>query len=202
MKKSSSLWASCGALLTAILSSACCWLPLLLLAFGASAAGVGSFFEQYRPYLLGVTALLLSRAFYLVYFRKSSCEDGECSTPNSKLERFNKTILWVAAIAVLGFTLFPNYIGSFLGNSHEQAQPINKEGLTEFVVEIEGMTCEACAVHNQEILKKVSGIRFAKVSYEEKTATLLAEKIVTEETIQNAIEKAGYKATQIQSTQH
>lgn len=202
MNNSSSLWASCGALLTAILSSACCWLPLLLLAFGASAAGIGSFFEEYRPYLLGLTALLLAGAFYLVYFRKPSCEDGECATPNPKLERFNKTVLWVAAISVLGFALFPNYIESLLADSHEQVQTIKKEGLTEFVVAIDGMTCEACAVHSQESLKKLPGVRSAEVSYEGKNATLLAEKTVTEDTIRNAIEKAGYKATSIQSIQH
>ncbi len=39
--------------MTALLSPACCWLPLLLIAFGASAAGVSGFFETYRPYLLG-----------------------------------------------------------------------------------------------------------------------------------------------------
>lgn len=40
--------ATLGAVFTAIMGSACCWLPLLLIAFGFSAAGVGAFFEQYR----------------------------------------------------------------------------------------------------------------------------------------------------------
>ncbi len=80
------LWASAGAMASAILSSACCWLPLLLLAFGLSAGGMASFLEAYRPYLLGVTALLLGSGFYLTYFRKKKCgPDGSCAVPNRKL---------------------------------------------------------------------------------------------------------------------
>ncbi len=59
--------ATVGAVFTAIVGSACCWLPLLLIAFGFSAAGVGSFFEQYRPYLLTATFALLGLAWYLTY---------------------------------------------------------------------------------------------------------------------------------------
>ena len=59
--------ATLGSVFTAILGSACCWLPLLLIAFGFSAAGVGSFFEQYRPYLLAATAALLGVAWCLTY---------------------------------------------------------------------------------------------------------------------------------------
>ena len=65
-KKGAAL-ATLGAVLTAILGSACCWLPLLLLAFGFSAVGLGSFFEQYRPYFLIATFTLLSVAWYFTY---------------------------------------------------------------------------------------------------------------------------------------
>ncbi|MCI0460162.1 MAG: copper ion binding protein, partial [Gemmataceae bacterium] len=59
--------ATLGAVFTAIMGSACCWLPLLLIAFGFSAAGVGSFFEQYRPYFLTATFTLLAVAWYFTY---------------------------------------------------------------------------------------------------------------------------------------
>ena len=51
--------ASVGALATAALASACCWLPLTFIAFGATAAGVVGFFERYRPLFLGASVLLL-----------------------------------------------------------------------------------------------------------------------------------------------
>jgi copper chaperone CopZ len=59
--------ATLGAAFTAVLSSACCWLPLLLIAFGFSAAGVGSFFEQYRLYSLTATFALLGIAWYFTH---------------------------------------------------------------------------------------------------------------------------------------
>jgi copper chaperone CopZ len=56
-----------GAILTALLGSACCWLPLLLMALGFSAAGMSSFFEPYRPYFLAATFALLGMAWYFTY---------------------------------------------------------------------------------------------------------------------------------------
>jgi copper chaperone CopZ len=67
-KKEKGAWlATLGAIFTGVVGSACCWLPLLLIAFGFSAAGAGSFFEQYRPYLLTATFALLGLAWYLTY---------------------------------------------------------------------------------------------------------------------------------------
>ena len=201
MKAKSSTWATGGALLTAVLSSACCWLPLLLLAFGASAAGVGSFFEAYRPYLLGATAILLAGAFYTVYFRDRCCDAGDaCSAPNPRIQRLNKTLLWVTTIFVIGFALFPNYIGRFLGAADTRSVPMDRNGLTEFVVDVEGMTCEACAVHTQANLKGLPGVKDAIVSYDDKKATVFGDPQVTEGIVRQAVEAAGYKAPNIATT--
>lgn len=67
MKERGALLATLGAVFTAIMGTACCWLPLLLIAFGFSAAGIGSFFEQYRPYFLAATFALLAIAWYFTY---------------------------------------------------------------------------------------------------------------------------------------
>ncbi len=66
-KEKGAFLATLGAVFTAIMGSACCWLPLLLIAFGFSAAGVGSFFEQYRPCFLTATFALLGVAWYFTY---------------------------------------------------------------------------------------------------------------------------------------
>lgn len=110
------LWSAGGALLAAILSSACCWLPLALIAVGASAAGVAGFFAAYRVHLLIATAALLGTGFYYVYFRKPKCAPGDaCAVPNPRLQRFNKIMLWIATAFVLIFAAFPNYVGYLLG---------------------------------------------------------------------------------------
>jgi copper chaperone CopZ len=67
MKEKGALLATLGAVFTALLGTACCWLPLLLIAFGFSAVGIGSFFEQYRSYFLIATFALLAVAWYFTY---------------------------------------------------------------------------------------------------------------------------------------
>jgi hypothetical protein len=123
-RRNTSLWAIGGAVVSAVLSSACCWLPILLIAFGASAAGVAGFFEAYRPHLLGITGLLLAGGFYLVYFLKERCSPGEaCAMPNPRLRRFNKIVLWAATTFVLAFALFPDYVGYVLAAGIRLRQP-------------------------------------------------------------------------------
>ncbi len=114
------LLSAAGAVMTALLSSACCWLPLALIAFGASAAGVASFFEAYRGILLVVTTLLLGSGFYYVYIRKPKCAPGDaCAVPNPRLQRTNKVLLWVATVFVVVFAAFPDYIGALVGGDEE-----------------------------------------------------------------------------------
>lgn len=202
MKNKSSKWVIGGAALTAALSSACCWLPLLLLAFGTSAAGIGGVFETYRPYLLGATVLLLGGAFYAVYFRKRICREGDgCSTPNPKVNRLTKTLLWITTVFVLAFAFFPNYIGKLLSSQGAPSMSIDTAGLIEFVVKIEGMTCETCSLQTQTNLSAIPGARSAIVSYKDGSATIVGDSRLNESTIRQAIEAAGYKARSIVSPQ-
>lgn len=189
------LLATGGALVSAVLSSACCWLPLLLIGFGLSAGSVASAFEAYRPALLGVTGLFLAGGFYLTYFRKEKCEpDSACATPNRKLVLFNKISLWVATVAVAGFAFFPNYVGAFLSDGGELAPPpATTEALDVVKLDIEGMTCEACEVSIAAELKKVQGMRQVKVSFKERLATLHVVSGTNSVALIQAVEAAGYK---------
>ncbi|MFQ5504487.1 MAG: mercuric transporter MerT family protein [Planctomycetota bacterium] len=195
-KRNVGAWATGGAVVAAVLSSACCWLPLLLIGLGTSAVGVAGFFEAYRLYLLGATALLLAAGFYLVYFRKQRCDPGgACAVPNPRLARFNKVMLWVATGLVLLFALFPNYVGMLTGGGEEPpAATLSGESR---VYRIEGMTCEGCATNLRRSLSGVPGIAHAEVSYSEKTARVFFEESApppTDGTIRKAIEEAGYRS--------
>jgi len=184
---------------TALLSSACCWLPLLLIAFGASAAGVSGFFETYRPYLLGATGLLLAGGFYLVYFKKARCEPGQaCAVENPRLKRFNRITLWSATVLVLSFALFPNYVGALLGGEDVPAREdvVLSGEVREF--RIEGMTCEACAVTLRTGLSRLPGVAGAEVSFASGTATLSFEAAVappSDDAVRRAISEVGYTGT-------
>ena len=192
-------WAASGAVVAAVLSSACCWVPLLLVVFGVSAAGVSGFFEAYRVYLLGATGLLLSSGFYFAYFRKEQCEPGSaCAAPKPRIRRLNRVMIWVATVVVLLFALFPNYAGYLLAGS-EDAGAASGTPLSESrLYRIEGMTCEACAISIEARLRKVPGIARAEVSYEAGTVSIFfdpAGAAPTDMQIRQAIEEAGYRAS-------
>jgi len=202
--RNTGFWFTSAAVVSAILSSACCWLPLLLIAFGASAAGVAGFFEAYRLHLLGATGLLLAGGFYLVYLRKERCGPGEtCAVPNPRMRRLNKVVLWVATTAVLAFALFPNYVGYFLGSGSPPAGTATPAAHASREFRIGGMTCEACAVTLRERLGKVPGLARAEVSCDAKTARVFfvaGDDAPSDETILTAIQEAGYSGTRVASS--
>lgn len=189
-------FAALAALATAAMSSACCWLPLLLLTFGASAAGVAGFFERFRPLFLGASGVLLALGFYLIYVRARRCEPGDsCAAPSARLVRLNKVMLWVAAAAVAAFALFPHYIGSLLGAPGDTTELAAASADYDMEFAVEGMTCEACAVTLKAALVDLPGVRSAWVGYAQGTARLQFEADASQpsvEAIAETVRHHGY----------
>ena len=194
------MWSAGGALTAAVLSSACCWLPLALIGAGASVVGVAGFFETYRIHFLVVSALLLGTGFYFVYLRKPKCAPGEaCAVPNRKLRRLNKVMLSAATVLVLGFAAFPNYVGYLLGGSEGNVAAQGTQVTRSYA--ITGMTCEGCSTHVEDAVEDVPGVTSAEVSYEEETLRvhLNADAHVTDAEIIAAVETLGYHAARKES---
>lgn len=182
-----------GATLTAALSSACCWLPLLLLAAGVSTAGVSGFLETYRIPSLVASAALLGAGFHMAYFRKPRCApDGSCSKPSRRLARFNKAVLWMATLCVAAFALFPTYARALIA----PRTPVAVDGRT-VTLRIEGMTCEGCAGGIEMELGEVSGVLAAQVLYDEARAAVVVSSSTPPSAAElvAAVERAGYRAT-------
>ncbi len=185
-----------GSVVAAVLSSACCWLPLLLLAFGASAAGVSAFFERWRPVFLVVAVALLGAGFYVTYFRKvQCCTAGECATAPRSRGVINQVMLWVAVVFVAGFALFPNYVGVLLDTGSADASSVVGADAIEYVFTIKGMTCEACAATLRHGLAGVDGVIDARVDYATQTATIRATGVNVVSHIIDAASHVGYTAT-------
>ncbi|MCH8192564.1 MAG: cation transporter [Planctomycetes bacterium] len=168
-----------GALASAMVASACCWLPLLLIAVGVSGGALAATFEAWRPVLLPVTFVLLSVAFYFTYRKPEvSAASGAACCPPARakgitLKKVNKGMLWVVTAFVLVFAFFPNYVGYLLGGEDTLAA---REDLDKVVIEIDGMTCEACAANIVDSLRKVPGVEAAEVSYERHEALVGIQK--------------------------
>lgn len=192
-----------SAFVAAIVSSLCCILPVLSVALGIGAFGFASLFETFRPYFLIVAFLALGFAFYKTYFRREKCGEGEaCST--KPIGRINQLFLWVATVGIVTFALFPFYTGFLVSALGSNAPETSNQAIVAseneaqnktIIIEVEGMTCEGCASHIDETLKKLKGVISAKASYKDKNVKVVYNpNQITLEKIKKAINEIGYVA--------
>lgn len=89
----------------AILASACCLGPLVLLALGISGAWIGNLaaLERYRPIFIGAALVALYFAHRRIYRPAKDCVPGEiCAVPT--VRKSYKLLFWIVA-ALLGIAL-------------------------------------------------------------------------------------------------
>jgi copper chaperone CopZ len=191
-----------GSVVAASAASACCWIPLGLIVFGMSAGGVSAWFEHYRWLFLGITTVLLGTGFYLVYFRTPKCAPGAaCAAPSRKMQRFNRSMLWVATVFVIASASFPKYVGYLLPN--EQLSAVSDQGdspeaevIQVASFDVKGMTCEACAIPIREEIAQVPGVLDASVSFDDGSASIRFDTTnpPSKADLTAAVSKAGYEA--------
>jgi hypothetical protein len=97
--------ASFGAVITSLLTLSCC-LPLPFLG-AAGIAGAAVFFAKARPWLLGISVLLIGAGFFQVY------RGVRCRRRQSKAAI---TCLGLATLVVVLLLLFPQLIASALAD--------------------------------------------------------------------------------------
>ena len=205
--------AKIGTLFSAIMASACCWLPLLLLAVGVSGAGIAATLEEFRPIFMVVTFGFLAAAFYLTYSLKKSAVAGaqgccettsaatdECCGPisgRSKMMTMNKVILWGVTVLAVAFLFFPSYVGLLFGMGDDV---VVTEHMNRTVFQIDGMTCEGCAPMVSQSIRQVPNVLAVDVSYDRQQAIIgLASGMpIPEEEILTVLRNSGYTAVRLE----
>ncbi len=193
-----------GAVLAAVASSLCCVLPLVAVLFGLGAFGAASAFETLRPYLLVLAFAALGFSFYRIYFRREECAETDvCAT--KPIGKVNQLFLWTGVLVILTFAFAPYYTDYLAAAVTNPQQPSINRAMPAFsetespanktvVIEVEGMTCESCAAHINETLKKLKGVVSAEANYPKKNVTVVFNpKQITLEQIKRAIDEIGYK---------
>ena len=99
-----------GAALAAIVASACCLGPFILVSVGISGAWIGNLaaLEPFRPYVLGLALVCMGFAYQRIYRAPSAeaCEAGAvCAAPRARTTY--KVIFWVVSALVLVAFGFP-----------------------------------------------------------------------------------------------
>src|SRR5258707_9365525 len=99
---------SAGGIIVAISASLCCIGPIVLALAGVGGVAAFSVFEAYRPYLVGLTIVLIGIAFFFTYRkREMQCEDGTCKIQSAG--RWNKIGVWCATFIAVSALAFPYF---------------------------------------------------------------------------------------------
>jgi mercuric ion transport protein len=184
------------ALLTAITASLCCITPVLALIAGTSGiASTFSWIDPFRPYLIGLTILVLAFAWYQKLKPQKEI-DCDCDTDEKPKFTQSRKFLGIVTVFAIVMLAFPYYSGVFYPNTEKQIIVIDKLNIKTTEFKISGMTCASCEEHVNHEVNKLHGIVISKASYENGNAIIEFDKTKTNETeIEKAINLTGYKVT-------
>jgi len=100
--------------LAAILASACCLGPLVLIMLGFSGAWIGNLtaLEPYRPIFLGAAVVAMFFAYRRIFKPAQDCTQGEiCAIPH--VRRTYKIVFWAVVVVLLVAFAFPYVLPLF-----------------------------------------------------------------------------------------
>ncbi len=190
-------WLLGASVAAAVGASLCCILPIVAAATGLGTIAAGVVFEQWRPYLLGVTGLLLAAGFVLAYrdYKKACAPGSLCAT--TPMGRWSFIALGTVAAVVAGLAAFPYYSGavaeSVVGTS-SPGHTIISAALTRVMFQIPDMDCPACVVALSATLRKVPGVADAKLDVDSRKAVVTYDAAAQDiAVIEKVIRDAGFQ---------
>ena len=207
-KSSEKKWIGAG-LLAAVAASLCCITPVLAVLGGLGGiASIFSWVDPLRPYLIGVTAVVLGYAFYNAYKPKKEggieceCEParpagGDEESPAKRNFINSKAFLWVVTgVSILMFA-FPSYSHIFFPDTNNNLVVVDENNIAEAKLYIEGMTCTGCEESVNYALQTEEGVISATSSFETGIAKVKFDKskVNPRQLSKMVEEKVGYKVT-------
>lgn len=202
---SETTWSMGAAFGAAVAASACCTIPLALVSLGIGGAWIGQLtaLAPYRWFFVTLAVAALGYAGYNEW-QLSQRPDCDCETIFSSATR--RTLLGVAALAVLTITVSPWLIGTsptvasqqVRGTAASAEQPAAAQSSTpasyrQIVLAVEGMTCKACPTTVQNALEGVDGVYNAKATFEPPEAVVRFDpEAISVEDLTRATENVGF----------
>ena len=196
-KKSESGKLAGASVFTAIAASLCCITPVLALISGAG--GIVSSFswlEPARPYLLGITVLVLGFAWYQKLKPKKS--DVECDCEEDEKPSFMQTKKFLGIVTVFAFLMmaFPYYGHIFYPKADKEVVVISSDNIQEVKFNVSGMTCASCEEHIKHAVNELPGIVSVSANSNDGTTNVKFDNSKTDKsTITKAINGTGYKVS-------
>lgn len=194
-------------LLVAFTASLCCITPVF-----ATLAGIGgiassfSWMDPFRPYLIGLTILVLGFAWYQKFLpagrhgRPRTQEEIDCACEDDERPSFwqSKKFLGIVTIFAVLMLAFPSYahIFYFNGGNKTPAAIIEQDTTktNKIVLDVKGMTCAGCEASIEHKIGSLEGIKSVDATYATNSTTVeYYPSKVGQGDIVDAINKTGYK---------
>ena len=189
-------------IVAAIAASLCCITPVLALIAGASgAASTFSWLDPARPYLIGITILVLGFAWYQK-LKPRSKEEIDCACEDDEKPSFwqSKKFLGIVTVFAGLMLAFPLYADVFYPKQDRQVIVVDRQNVQTATFSVSGMTCIGCEEHVSHEVNKLDGIVGVKASYENENAIVQFDSSKTSVgEIEKAINSTGYKVTDIKN---
>jgi mercuric ion transport protein len=181
-------------LLTAITASLCCITPVLALIAGTSGiASTFSWLEPFRPYLIGLTILVLGFAWYQKLKPQKEI-DCECETDEKPKFIQSKKFLGIVTVFAIIMLAFPYYSSIFYPDNKKEVVIVNQSNIQTVNFTVQGMTCAGCEESIKHAVNELDGIINVTPSYEKGSTVVEFDKSkISKVAIEKAINSTGYK---------
>lgn len=183
--------------LSAIAASLCCITPVIALLAGSSSIAANfSWIEPARPYLIGVSVVVLAIAWFLK-LKRATTKDIDCNcdaTTKASFFQSKSFLVLVTGFALLMMT-FPLYAKIFYPNAKAQATNVAVvDNRQKVKFTIQGMSCEGCEAEVNNEISTVNGVLAYETSYATRSSLVTFDQSkVDVKAIEMAISKTGYK---------
>ena|SRR3989304_5602843 len=194
-----------ASILSAIAASLCCITPVLALISGAGGiASSFSWLEPARPYLIGITVLVLAFAWYQkLKLRKQeeiqcACEPARRSGGEEERPSFWQSKKFLGIVTMFAFLMmaFPYYGHIFYPKADKEIVVVSADNILEVKFNVSGMTCASCEEHVKHAVNQLTGIVSVSADANAGIASIKFDNSKTNKgDITKAIDATGYKVT-------
>ncbi len=191
--------AASAGLLTAVVSSLCCITPVIAIISGTSGiAATFSWMEPLRPFLIGLTVLVLAFAWYQK-LKPRTAEEIACECDEDEKPSFWQSRRFLMIITVFSALMlsFPSYSSIFYPDNSKEVVLTSTSQIQTVNLEVVGMTCTGCEETVKYAANELDGIIEVNASYENSNAQIKFDASITsKEEVIKAINATGYTATE------
>ncbi|WP_335965501.1 mercuric transport protein MerTP [Galbibacter sp. PAP.153] len=206
MKKANQLnkkWLGAG-ILAALAASVCCITPILAILGGlGGVASTFSWLEPLRPYLIGLTIIVLGIAWYKTLKPQKEEIDCNCEEDDKKSYINSKSFLLIITVVSALLIAFPYYAGIFVPKQEtKEVLIVNQQDIVKLKFIINDMTCSACEGHINHNISELEGVIKVNTSYKVKQSIVEFDTTKTSvEDIKKAVDETGYTVSEYKKTE-